>query len=194
MSHLSTRHKSSTNSGTACAFGSFNTFRTSVEGHRSSVAMSSTVNSGFSLCSLRISSMSGFGLPLPFPFGRLLEAHKANAALGPDGQPMPDAPMFPGIRQKYADLDKLALLVIRPVLESSGLRWLGWHGFRRATASNLYALGADDLTVQRVLRHAKVTVTREHYIKIRDEKVDTAMLKLEDEIERKSASGAVTAQ
>ncbi len=137
---------------------------------------------------------SAASVPVIAPLKRLLDAHKATAALGPDGQPMPEAPIFPGIRQKYADLDKLALRVIRPVLESSRLQWRGWHSFRRSTASNLYALGADDLTVQRVLRHAKVTVTREHYIKIRDEKMDIAMLKFEDEIERKFAFGAVEAQ
>jgi len=112
----------------------------------------------------------------------LLDALKATAALGPDGQPMPEAPMFLGIRQKYMDLDKLALRVIRPAIESAGLTWSGWHSFRRATASNLFQIGVDDVTVQRVLRHSKVNVTREHYIKIRDEKVETAMAQLENAI------------
>jgi len=38
-----------------------------------------------------------------------------------------------------------------------------------------YTRWADDLNVQRVLRHSKVIVTREHYIKLRDPKVDAAM-------------------
>jgi len=38
-----------------------------------------------------------------------------------------------------------------------------------------YKRWADDLNVQRVLRHSKVIVTREHYIKLRDPKVDAAM-------------------
>jgi len=113
---------------------------------------------------------------------QLLDAYKATVALDSDGNPIPDAPMFPGQRQKYADLDKLALRVIRPAIESAGLSWYGWHGFRRGIASNLYALGCDDLTVQRILRHSKVTVTREHYIQVRDEKVDQAMTKLDEAI------------
>jgi integrase len=33
------------------------------------------------------------------------------------------------------DLDKLAQLVIRPVVELIGVEWYGWHGFRRGAAS-----------------------------------------------------------
>jgi len=62
-------------------------------------------------------------------------------------------------------MDKLAQSVIRPAIEAIGLPWYGWHGFRRGIASNLFALGADDKIVQRVLRHAKPHVTRERYIK-----------------------------
>ena len=58
-------------------------------------------------------------------------------------------------------------------------KWHGWHAFRRGLASVLYGLGADDLTVQRILRLSKVTVTREHYIKTPDEKAQAAMQKLE---------------
>jgi integrase len=101
---------------------------------------------------------------------------------------MPDAPIFAGVRQKYADFDKLALRVIRPVIESAGLTWRGWHSFRRGIASNLFALGVDDLTVQRILRHSKVQVTREHYIRVRDAKVETAMLQLEDEITKSNGT------
>jgi integrase len=64
-------------------------------------------------------------------------------------------------------------------MESVGLKWYGWHAFRRGVASNLYALGCDDLIVQRVLRHSKVTVTREHYIQHRDPKLQEAMERLE---------------
>lgn len=117
---------------------------------------------------------------------RLIEAHKATQALGPDGKPIPTAPMFTGIRRETADLDKMALLVIRPVLESADIPWRGWHAFRRGIASNLFQLGCDDLTVQRILRHSKVQVTREKYIKVRDEKVESAMTQLEAAIESAS--------
>ncbi len=116
---------------------------------------------------------------------KLLEAHKATVPLGPDGKPRPDAWMFTGVRQETCDLDKLALRIIRPVLESAGIQWHGWHAFRRGIASNLFALGCDDLTVQRILRHSKVIVTREHYIRVRDERVEAAMTKFEQAVAEK---------
>jgi integrase len=121
----------------------------------------------------------------------LLDELKVKCPLLPDGNPMPDAPMFPGIRQKYADLDKLALRVIRPAIESARLNWYGWHGFRRGIASNLFEVGCDDLTVQRILRHSKVQVTREHYIKVRDVKVDAAMARLDAAIVTANGNHAV---
>jgi integrase len=57
----------------------------------------------------------------------------------------------------------------------AGLSFAGFHAFRRGLAGNLFELGADDLTVQRILRHGSVQVTQEHYIKIRNPKVDKAM-------------------
>jgi integrase len=77
------------------------------------------------------------------------------------------------------DLDKLAQRVIRPVVESLGLEWYGWHGFRRGIASNLYELGADEKVVQRILRHAKSHVTKDRYIKAFDPAVMAAMRKME---------------
>jgi integrase len=112
-----------------------------------------------------------------------LDAYKATVPLGPDGNPRPDAPMFPGIRQETCDLDKMALRVIRPAIESAGITWRGWHSFRRGVASNLFQLGCDELTVQRILRHSKVQVTRERYIKVRDTAVETAMNKLQQAID-----------
>jgi integrase len=77
------------------------------------------------------------------------------------------------------DLDKLAQLVIRPVIQAIGLEWYGWHGFRRGIASNLYELGADEKIVQRVLRHAKAHVTKDRYIKAFDPAVLAAMKRME---------------
>jgi Phage integrase family len=65
-------------------------------------------------------------------------------------------------------MDKLAKKVIRPAIAAIGLPWYRWHGFRRGVASNLYALGADDKVVQRILRHANPHVTKECYIKVFD--------------------------
>jgi integrase len=80
-------------------------------------------------------------------------------------------------------MDKLAQSVIRPAIEAIGLPWYGWHGFRRGIASNLFALGADDKIVQRILRHAKPHVTRERYIKVFEPAVLAAMQKMQASLE-----------
>jgi integrase len=66
------------------------------------------------------------------------------------------------------NMEKLGRRVIRPALESVNLPWYGWHAFRRGLASNLYAMGAQDKVVQRLLRHSKPHVTKERYIKVFD--------------------------
>ena len=80
-------------------------------------------------------------------------------------------------------MDKLAQRVIRPAVEAIGLQWYGWHGFRRGIASNLYALGANEKTVQRILRHAHPHVTKERYIKAFDPAVVEAMERLQATVE-----------
>lgn len=74
----------------------------------------------------------------------------------------------------WIDNDKLML----KLLNGTGIPWRGWHSFRRGLATNLAELGASDKVIQRILRHATVTVTREHYIKVRDSAVDEAMAEL----------------
>jgi integrase len=64
------------------------------------------------------------------------------------------------------------------------VEWHGWHGFRRGLASNLYDLNVDDLTIQRILRHANVATTRKSYIKVREHNVTAGMAQLEAEIRR----------
>lgn len=85
-------------------------------------------------------------------------------------------PVFP------VELEHLGNRTVRAAMKKVGLRWSGWHGFRRGIASNLFELGCDDLTVQRVLRHSKVQVTREKYIKVRNPKLDEAMEKLSNAV------------
>ena len=53
--------------------------------------------------------------------------------------------------------------------------WHGFHAFRRGLATNLHALGVDDLTIQRILRHSNVAVTQKCYIKTRDAQSIAAM-------------------
>jgi integrase len=79
--------------------------------------------------------------------------------------------------------DKLGRRVIRPTLEAIHLPWYGWHAFRRGLASNLYAMGAPDKVVQRILRHSKPHVTKEHYIKVFDRTVVEAVDKMQAQIE-----------
>jgi integrase len=63
--------------------------------------------------------------------------------------------------------------------DTSRPAWHGWHAFRRGLGTNLAEMGVDDLTIQRILRHANVATTRQHYIKVRDLKVEAAMKLLE---------------
>ena len=79
--------------------------------------------------------------------------------------------------------DKVGRRVIRPTIEAIHLPWYGWHAFRRGLASNLYAMGAQDKVVQRILRHSKPHVTKEHYIKVFDRTVVEAVDKMQAQIE-----------
>jgi len=88
------------------------------------------------------------------------------------------------------DLDHLGRGAIKKACRSVDIEWRGWHSFRRGLASNLFELGADDLTVQRVLRHAKVTVTQAHYIKLRDPKLEDAMSRLSTALAEPEKRGA----
>jgi integrase len=85
------------------------------------------------------------------------------------------------------NMEKVGRRVIRAALESVNLPWYGWHAFRRGLASNLYAMGAQDKVVQRLLRHSKPHVTRERYIKVFDRTLLDAVEKMQkriDEIKR----------
>lgn len=57
--------------------------------------------------------------------------------------------------------------------------WHGFHSFRRGLATLLHDLGVDDLTIQRILRHADVAVTQGCYIKTLPQQSVDAMRQLE---------------
>lgn len=76
------------------------------------------------------------------------------------------------------DLDALVHDVIKPALEAHGLKWHGWHAFRRGLATNLHRLGVQDKVIQRILRHSNVAVTQACYIKTADADVQRAMEQL----------------
>ena len=48
--------------------------------------------------------------------------------------------------------------MIPATAEAAGIRWHGWHGFRRGLASNLNRLGMDDSVIQANLRHSNAEV------------------------------------
>lgn len=53
-------------------------------------------------------------------------------------------------------------------------RTLGWHSFRRFTATELLRAGVDVGTVQRVMRHSDAATTISHYNDVRRENIDSA--------------------
>jgi integrase len=65
-------------------------------------------------------------------------------------------------------------------MEAQGLKWHGWHAFRRGLATNLHRLGVQDGTIQRILRHSTVSVTQACYIKTPDAAVVEAMRSLQN--------------
>lgn len=54
---------------------------------------------------------------------------------------------------------------VEPILEKVNISWCGFHAFRRGLATNLHALGVQDIDIQQILRHSDVAVTRASYIK-----------------------------
>jgi len=103
--------------------------------------------------------------------------------------------MFPNSFGNPLGLDGLVRDVIRPALEKAGLKWHGWHAFRRGLATNLHRLGVQDKVIQAILRQSNVSVTQACYIKTVDSDVVIAMQKLEhatnmqlEATDRKSAS------
>jgi integrase len=92
-------------------------------------------------------------------------------------------PVFPNGKGKAVDPDSVLRRVILPVLEAISIQWHGWHAFRRGAATNLKAIGVDDLTISQILGHSDVSVTRRNYIKTVNENAVAAMQKLEEKLE-----------
>jgi integrase len=103
--------------------------------------------------------------------------------------PVPMVPRLREILEEYREgrvvgrlfemeLEKFEQRVVKPIVEAISLKWYGAQALRRGIATNLYSLGASDKIVQRILRHAKANVTREHYIKSVPKDVNAAMQKM----------------
>lgn len=78
------------------------------------------------------------------------------------------------------NLHNLAARVIKPAIKEKGLQWKGWHSFRRALASNLYALGVTPKVIQAILRHMDIGTTLAYYVQTPDEESREAMRQLEE--------------
>lgn len=79
---------------------------------------------------------------------------------------------------------------VLPILKKEKIVWLGYHAFRRGLATNLRALGVDDLTISEILRHSDVSVTRKSYIKRVSARSEAALGKLEVELAKKKVTTA----
>ncbi len=115
------------------------------------------------------------GVPILRQLGERLAMHRLRS-----GNPT-SGPIFANGGGKPADLGNVLNRVILPILkrDPSLPQWHGWHAFRRGLATNLHALGVDDLTIQRILRHENVGTTQKSYVKTRDQQVHAAMDQLQ---------------
>ena len=103
-------------------------------------------------------------VPIIEPLGVLLDAVRPEHGF-----------IFVGDRGASLDLENLADRVMKPALVAAGLRWAGWHAYRRGLATNLKQLGVDDLVIQSILRHQDVRTTQRFYIKTVPQPVTAAM-------------------
>jgi integrase len=72
--------------------------------------------------------------------------------------------VFSNAKGKPRDIDALYRHAMAHTLSRAGVKWKGWHAFRRNLATRLDRDGAIDTVIQRVLRHEDVQTTRDHYI------------------------------
>jgi len=52
---------------------------------------------------------------------------------------------------------------IKPALKAAGLKWHGWHAFRRGVATSLHGLGVEGKVIQGQLRQANLKTTLDIY-------------------------------
>jgi integrase len=116
-------------------------------------------------------------VPVIAQLARLLDSYRSLSGNPANGL------MFPSPAGKPINLDALAADVIVPLVTRAGVRWHGWHAFRRGLATNLHQLGVSDKIIQRILRHPNVAVTQNCYIKTADSEVAAAMQQFERSLE-----------
>lgn len=92
--------------------------------------------------------------------------------------------IFSGGTGPPLNLGNFSRRTIQPKLRKAGIKFTGFHGFRRGLATTLNGLGVDDGVIQKILRHSSVEVTRKHYIKVTTPQTNEAMKKLADHFSR----------
>jgi integrase len=119
------------------------------------------------------SEASRASVPVIAPLGKILDQHRART-----GNPQAGY-IFANRNQKPLSLNNMLNRQILPALKAANVQWKGWHAFRRGLATNLHALGVDDLTIQRILRHSNVAITPKCYIRTLPEQSIAGMRRLE---------------
>jgi integrase len=112
-------------------------------------------------------------VPVVSHLRKMLDAHRLQS-----GNPQ-SGPMFVNGLGKPICLNNVANRIVIPALKKVGLKWHGWHAFRRGLATNLYRLGVSDKTIQAILRHANLNTTMNVYVKSVDKDSVAAMQTLD---------------
>ncbi len=112
-------------------------------------------------------------IPVIAPLAQKLDAHRCTLGNPTSGY------VFPSSKGTPLNLANLARRVVKPALVKAGLKWHGWHSFRRGLATNLRRLGVPDKTIQAILRHADLSTTMNSYVKTVSADTVAAMHSLE---------------
>ena len=84
--------------------------------------------------------------------------------------------IFEGPRLFPLDLATLGSKIIKKALQGTGVKWHGFHAFRRGLGTRLYNNGVPLPTVGKILRHgSEGEVTLKHYIEIEEETTAAAL-------------------
>jgi integrase len=112
-------------------------------------------------------------IPVIAPLADRLNAHRFRL-----GNPETGV-VFPSSTGTPISFTNLANRDIKPALVKAGLKWHGWHAFRRGLATNLNRLGVPDKTIQAILRHSDLATTMNSYVKTVSADSVAAMLSFE---------------
>jgi len=80
------------------------------------------------------------------------------------------------------DLDNLADRMLKPIFKASGLKWKGWHAYRRASPRTCMNSVFPDIVIQAILRREDIGTPQRSYIKTVPRVVTNAMKRLESQV------------